>query len=186
MRRSCVITHPVVVNDGKPFELVNGLTLTVDLDCDGYDPSPWHNISLNLVLEGSLNEWGSNKEHCIGGCSKKENDTDVIKETIPPSVLFQLAQALNPPIKVTQAVLDAMEKVPEARFSMYVKYHTHRREIGKRYPLQYDEHYKVFHAFGVQGVQQLQIGDYIQASDGCPLALQVLLQFNEEGELFNV
>jgi hypothetical protein len=102
------------------------------------------------------------------------------------SITIQLAQALNPPIKVSRLVLDAMEKVPEARFSMYVKYHTHRREIGKRYPLQYDEHYKVFHAFGVQGVQQLQIGDYIQASDGCPLALQVLLQFNEEGELFNV
>jgi len=166
MRRSCVITHPVVVNDGKPFE-----ALIASPSFDTNDGT----LSM-IYFENGVQTVEILKE----GLDDKEGSLLCVL------LEWQLAQALNPPIKVTQAVLDAMEKVPEARFSMYVKYHTHRREIGKRYPLQYDEHYKVFHAFGVQGVQQLQIGDYIQASDGCPLALQVLLQFNEEGELFNV
>jgi hypothetical protein len=158
MRRACVIPS---VNDGKPFEAW------------GAREVPSNGLGVCLTT-------GRYQITFIPVDSAEE------LEATRASITFQLAQALNPLIEVTQAVLDAMEKVPEARFSMYVKYHTHRREIGKRYPLQYDEHYKVFHAFGVQGVQQLQIGDYIQASDGCPLALQVLLQFNEEGELFNV
>lgn len=157
MRRSCVIPK---VNGGKLFEALTVKEVVMENGTGYIIDTP---TGFFLLNEGT----------------KEQVDLE------RASITIQLAQALNPPIKVTQAVLDAMEKVPEARFSMYVKYHTHRREIGKRYPLQYDEHYKVFHAFGVQGVQQLQIGDYIQASDGCPLALQVLLQFNEEGELFD-
>jgi len=167
MRRSCVIPK---VNGGKPFEAYTALVSRAL----GIHAKYFYTIRYGRTICGSE--------------TKEQYDVDSADEMLHGYSILQgqLAQALNPPIKVTQAVLDAMEKVPEARFSMYVKYHTHRREIGKRYPLQYDEHYKVFHAFGVQGVQQLQIGDYIQASDGCPLALQVLLQFNEEGELFNV
>ena len=65
-----------------------------------------------------------------------------------------IAQALNPPIKVTQAVLDAMEKVPEAKFLVLDDYDNWGAVLG----------------------------DYIQAD--CPLALQVLLHFNEEGEKY--
>jgi hypothetical protein len=81
-----------------------------------------------------------------------------------------IAQALNPPIKVTQAVLDAMEKVPEASF-WYVEGSVNVR-------LKWDETLKTFTVNG----QTLSITDYIQAD--CPLALQVLFQFNTEGEKY--
>jgi hypothetical protein len=97
---------------------------------------------------------------------------------------WQLAQALNPPIEVTPKVLDAMEKVPEAKFWVgddETKYRLERpcntyvslndswengRDCGDD-----DE--------GIPCYSKLQIGDYIQAD--CPLALQVLLGFTTEG-----
>ncbi len=91
---------------------------------------------------------------------------------------WQLAQALNPPIMVTDAVLKAMEKVPEANF--YVG--EYGSSLETKYPLKRsDETYYTIHnarqddLFGTK----LQIGDYIQAD--CPLALQVLLGFTTEG-----
>ena len=96
------------------------------------------------------------------------------KESLPirDSIRWQLAQALNPPIEVTKKVFKAMEEVPEANF-WYVEGSVNVR-------LKWDEALKTFTVNG----QTPSITDYIQAD--CPLALQVLLQFNTEGELFNV
>jgi hypothetical protein len=80
-----------------------------------------------------------------------------------------IAQALNPPIKVSKLVSKAMEEVPEASF-WYVEGSVNVR-------LKWDETLKTFTVNG----QTLSITDYIQAD--CPLALQVLFQFNTEGEL---
>ena len=93
---------------------------------------------------------------------------------------YLIQKALNPPIKVTQKVLAAMDKVPDAKFSAswgdlitwYRCYQaplsggalTWRASNGLRLTT-YEEDY------------------YVQADD-CPLALQVLLQFNEEGERY--
>jgi hypothetical protein len=80
-----------------------------------------------------------------------------------------IAQGLNPPIKVSKLVLKAMEEVPEASF-WYVEGSVNVR-------LKWDE---ILKTFTVKG-QTLSITDYIQAD--CPLALQVLFQFNTEGKL---
>ena len=99
-------------------------------------------------------------EHCLESTSKYG-----LQELV-----FKLSKALNPPIKVTQAVLDAMEKVPEASF-WYVEGSVNVR-------LKWDEILKTFTVNG----QTLSITDYIQAD--CPLALQVLFQFNTEGQKY--
>jgi hypothetical protein len=101
-------------------------------------------------------------------------------------VIFQHAQALNPPIKVTQAVLKAMEKVPEAKYLVQECSGLGRAD---KYPLEYytngtksswyyksKEDYKDDRNYG----DSHPYGDYIQADD-CPLALQVLLGFTTEG-----
>jgi hypothetical protein len=87
-----------------------------------------------------------------------------------------IADALNAPVLVKQAVLDAMEKVPEAKF---------KRRCESWFP---QDGYDTC-SIGWNGDSKrfeyasnfpLQIGDYIQADD-CPLALQVLLGFTTEG-----
>ena len=93
---------------------------------------------------------------------------------MPPLEAFRIAnnaiaQALNPPIKVTQSVLDAMEKVPEAQYILV--------DGCTRYSTKWDKDRSLFH---IMASVALCVGDYIQAD--CPLALQVLLDFNEEGE----
>ena len=180
MRRSCVIPK---VNGGKPFE---ALWASVD----------WCTIDeyLYLVTRRSDGFIAKRFRLELGG----------FKESLPirDSIRWQLAQALNPPIKVSRLVLDAMEKVPEAKFRVQnavdehlteCYYNTHWGQqldrVNRKYvpkgawvyqKVNYDEAgVDIFDA-------ELQIGDYIQASDGCPLALQVLLQFNTEGELFDV
>jgi hypothetical protein len=85
---------------------------------------------------------------------------------------WQLAQALNPPIKVTQAVLDAMEKVPEAKFlvtwgGLQTWYestlaHSFVNEEGEE-----------------ETFELISLGKIVIAD--CPLALQVLLGFTTEG-----
>jgi hypothetical protein len=100
---------------------------------------------------------------------------------------WQLAQALNPPIKVTQAVLDAMEKVHEAKFRTQEKcpataspiYYLCFYEGGggtweKGWHYWTPSDYSIFGKFN-----KVEEGDYIQAD--CPLALQVLLGFTVEG-----
>jgi hypothetical protein len=96
--------------------------------------------------------------------SPNHKEADLLQEAITT-----IAKALNPLIEVTQAVLYAMEKVPEASF-WYVEGSVNVR-------LKWDETLKTFTVNG----QTLSITDYIQAD--CPLALQVLFQFNTEGEL---
>jgi hypothetical protein len=141
MFRSVTITHPVVVNDGKPFDA-----------CKGF-------LTVRKTDESATNE-NLELAQCI--------------------VIFQHAKALNSPIKVTQAVLDAMEKVPEAKF--YVQEYSGSDE--DKYPLEYcngrwyfksKEDYKDDRNYG----DSHPFDCYIQAD--CPLALQVLLGFTTKG-----
>jgi hypothetical protein len=91
---------------------------------------------------------------------------------------WQLAQALNPPIKVTQAVLKAMEKVTEAKFSIVWDNSDTGEKRKHIYPCYYSERRKAWvHGGNIE--THLHVGDYIQAD--CPLALQVLLGFTIEG-----
>lgn len=88
------------------------------------------------------------------------------------SALFQEAitaiyNALNAPVQVTQAVLDAMNKVPEAQF-----WHV-EGSVNTR--LKWNDALKTFTVNG----QTLSITDYIQAD--CPLALEALLKFYTDG-----
>ena len=165
MRRPCVITHPVVVNDGKLFD-------ALDLNSEAFDTIRSDDAYFMYFLNEKI------------GVVDTYYDASLVYRNI----MWQLAQALNPPIKVTQAVLKAMEKVPEAKFLVC--------EDDVKYPLDRpcNTYYCLNDAFnngryfddgGIPSDSKLQIGDYIQASDGCPLALQVLLQFNTEGELFD-
>ena len=91
-----------MVNDGKPF--------------DAYKTEVYRygrGVYLSLRTHGYVNK-------CLITIGVPKNGVfsykdDHIHRCV--SVLqYQVAQALNPPIKVTQAVLDAMEKVPEAKF----------------------------------------------------------------------
>ena len=167
MRRPITITHPVVLNDGKPFEAYGAREVPSNALGFCFAVSP-HQITFN----------------------KAESIEEL--EATRASITFQLAQALNPPIKVTQAVLEEMEKVPEAKFRVQnsghyteCSYDSHwgQKLVDRKYiprgawvyeKVNYDEGgVDIFNA-------ELQIGDYIQAD--CPLALQVLLQFNTEGE----
>ena len=143
MRRACMIPS---VNDGKPFEAW------------GAREVPSNGLGVCLTT-------GRFQITFIPVDSAEE------LEATRASITFQLAQALNPPIKVGRAVLKAMEKVPEASF-WYVEGSVNVR-------LKWDDTLKTFTVNG----QTLSITDYIQAD--CPLALQVLLQFNTEGELFD-
>ena len=153
MRRPCVIIHPVVVNDGKPFE-----ALQMDLS--------FHISDLDIYIS----DYDDAKNDFNFHQSFRFNTLKELQDA-KYSIQWQLAQALKRPIKVTQAVLDAINKVPEASF-WYVEGSVNVR-------LKWDETLKTFTVNG----QTLSITDYIQAD--CPLALQVLLQFNTEGELFD-
>jgi hypothetical protein len=160
MFRAATITHPVVVNDGKPFDA-----------CKGF-------LTVRKTEESVTNE-----ELELAQCI----------------VIFQHAKALNPPIKVTQAVLKAMQEVPEAKFKVKGKYPINESFIY--YSCFYEDDYIVKDtvirkkgwyywsfveyphsvvpsSFEAQ-FAEVKIGDYIQAD--CPLALQVLLGFTTEG-----
>jgi hypothetical protein len=146
------------VNDGKPFE-----ALIASPSFDTNDGT----LSM-IYFENGVQTVEILKE----GLDDKEGSL------LCALLEWQLAKALNPPIKVTQAVLDAMGKVPSAMF--YVG--EYGSSLETKYPLKRsDEAYYTIHnarqddLFGTK----LQIGDYIQAD--CPLALQVLLGFTTEG-----
>ena len=164
MRRPCVIPK---VNDGKPFCAYMSF---VELDHNG---EFWEVL---IEIESSSYRY----VYAIADTEKEANAIVRILE-------WQLAQALNPPIKVTQAVLDAMEKVPEAKF--YVgddesKYLLEWQGVWE-YESKNDswQNGRDFDDEGIPSHSKLQIGDYIQAD--CPLGLQVLLQFNVEGEVLD-
>ena len=119
---------------------------------------------------------------------------DKSEKEILQEFVFAWDKALNPPIKVTQAVLDAMDKVPEANYKVqnsghytecYYDTHWGQKLVDRKYiPRGAWVYEKVnYHETGVDIFDaELQIGDYIQAD--CPLALQVLLQFHTEGEKY--
>lgn len=142
------------VDDGKPFDIANGVTVYA-VAASHYDMTP---ACVDVAFMGEPSgDW---------------EDSKAI--TLPPSVIFQLAQALNPPIKVTQAVLEAMKKVPSAKFSM-----VGINEYGKHtYPCSYSTMRGGWYTYHTVP-KALKIGDYIQAD--CPLALQVLLGFTRKG-----
>jgi hypothetical protein len=111
------------------------------------------------------------------------------------SWVCSLADALNAPVLATEEVLDAMEKVPEAKFKVQGKYPISESLIY--YSCFYEDDYIVKdtvirkkgwyywsfvdypHSVEAE-FAEVKIGDYIQAGD-CPLALQVLLGFTTEG-----
>jgi hypothetical protein len=103
------------------------------------------------------------------------------------SLQWQLAQALNPPIKVTQAVLDAMEKVPEAKYRIHLGRFTQSLSKANSSKGICFYHYKIYTDLDNVDIFEeeshkkllLEVGNYIQAD--CPLALQVLLGFTTEG-----
>ena len=93
-------------------------------------------------------------------------------------IITTIAKALNAPIKVTQALLKAMEKVPEAKFSILNKdFYIVTSRYGSLPIFKDRVDNKWFYYY--DGLIELKIGDYIQAD--CPLALQVLLGFIIEG-----
>jgi hypothetical protein len=160
MFRSATITHPVVVNDGKPFDATKAYA-------DYYGDED--EIQVRLETEACA--------VAIATIDMNDIHMDDVRNLMH-LLQWQLAKALNPPIKVTQAVLDAMEKVPSAMF--YVG--EYGSSLETKYPLKRsDETYYTIHnarqddLFGTK----LTLGDYIQAD--CPLALQVLLGFTTEG-----
>jgi hypothetical protein len=154
MFRPAKITHPVVVNDGKPFE---GMSMELS----------FHIRDQDLYMTN----YDDDKNDYIFHQSFRFNTLKELQDA-KYSVQWQLAQALNPPIKVTQAVLDAMEKVPSAKFHLIDKAPKKRIEL---YPLFWNDEDAEWFVIG----GYFDIGDYIQAD--CPLALQVLLGFTIEG-----
>ena len=128
----------------------------------------------------SLEDWSVSKDAC-----KEENIT----------ALWEIMQKFNPPIKVTQAVLDAMWKSAGHFSVIFDVGGVYNSPSGKRAYNRYElravnledeggsKYFRYVRDNRLQCGYSPEIGDYIQAD--CPLALQVLLQFNTEGEVFD-
>jgi hypothetical protein len=163
MLRPVAITHPVVVNNGKPFEACGASIARFDADRE-------------LDIRGTGGRAGI---FSICRLFFKTDEEMRIAETL---IKWQLAQALNPPIEVTQAVLEAMEKVPEAKFWVGDDETKYRLERPCNTYVSLNDEWNNGRDFDDGGIpyhSKLQLGDYIQAD--CPLALQVLLGFTVEG-----
>jgi hypothetical protein len=166
MFRPVTITHPVVVNDGKPFE-------AIDLNSEAFDTI----LSDDHYFMYFLNEK-------IGVV-----DTYYDASVAYRNIIWQLSQALNPPIKVTQAVLEAMGKVPEAKYRIRLGRFTQSLSKANSSKGICFYHYKIYTDLDNVDIFEeeshkkllLKVGNYIQAD--CPLALQVLLGFTTEGVL---
>ena len=139
MFRPVTITHPVVVNDGKPFDA-----------CKGF-------LTVRKTEESVTNE-----ELELAQCI----------------VIFQHAKALNPPIKVTDAVLKAMEKAGGAYSVKSILVNA----PDYSYNLHFDDKKRVFTFRGGMtfDINEQDVPIYTVQAD-CPLALQVLLGFTVEG-----
>jgi hypothetical protein len=158
------ITHPVVVNDGKPFD-----AFTMELS--------FHINDLDLYITN----YDDNKNGFIFHQSFSFNTLKELQDA-KYSVQWQLAQALNPPIMVTDAVLEAINKVPEAKFWVWDDESKYTLERPCNTYVSLNDSWTNGRDFDDEGIpyhSKLQIGDYIQAD--CPLALQVLLGFTTEG-----
>jgi hypothetical protein len=172
-KREITITHPVVVNDRKPFD-----ARTMNLS--------FHISDLDIYIS----DYDDAKNDFNFHQSFRFNTLQEL-EAVKYLLQWQLANALNPPIEVTKKVLDAMEKVPEAKFRVLeagLLPKLFRKAIGcetkKEGGCNWVYGKTFYYDSWVDGIEKkLGIGDYIQAD--CPLALQVLLQFNTEGELFD-
>jgi hypothetical protein len=157
----------VVVNDGKPFEALGATVRYYEFE-----------DTVEIVVK---NKSKLLYEYMYLSKPPMEEIYNTVR-----ILEWQLAQALNPPIEVTQAVLEAMEKVPEAKYLVQECSGLGRAD---KYPLEYytdgtksrwyyksKEDYKDDRNYG----DSHPFDDYIQADD-CPLALQVLLGFTTEG-----
>ena len=156
MRRPCVITHPVVVNDGKPFD-------ALDLNSEAFDTIRSDDAYFMYFLNEKI------------GVVDTYYDASLVYRNI----MWQLAQALNPPIKVTQAVLNAMKDAGSAYIAKSILVDA----PDYSYNLHFDKQKKAFTFRGGMAfdVNEQDVPIYTVQAD-CPLALQVLLQFNTEGE----
>jgi hypothetical protein len=166
MFRPATITHPVVVNDGKPFD---ALTATLQFDYQNCGT-----VSILYYRDGVQIE-----EPLIEGLDTVAGDLFV------NLIKWQLAQALNPPIKVTQAVLDAMKKqAVESKLlggnvAHYKRYSDHGAWFSF-YLWDVDMGWWCGYHNSYYTDEDLLMG-YVQADSKCPLALQVLLNFTTEG-----
>jgi hypothetical protein len=157
MFRPVTITHPVVVNDGKPFE-------AIDLNSEAFDTI----LSDDHYFMYFLNEK-------IGVV-----DTYYDASVAYRNIIWQLSQALNQPIKVTQAVLEAMDRNRGGKY-LHVQESMHGIQTTELFCLESMVEPYAFRPLLNCSQITLKIGDYIQAD--CPLALQVLLGFTTEGVL---
>jgi hypothetical protein len=157
MFRPVTITHPVVVNDGKPFE-------AIDLNSEAFDTI----LSDDHYFMYFLNEK-------IGVV-----DTYYDASVAYRNIIWQLSQALNQPIKVTQAVLEAMDRNRGGKY-LHVQESMHGIQTTELFCLESMVEPYAFRPLINCSQITLKIGDYIQAD--CPLALQVLLGFTTEGVL---
>jgi hypothetical protein len=133
--------------------------------------NPWR----DLVYDGATLSLFGFESVIFNEASRLELDgLNVNRDPLFREALQSLNKALNPPIKVTQAVLDAMEKVPEAKFRKVINDCRNEYTYNCSYSTMHGGWY-TYHPIP----KSLKIGDYIQAD--CPLALQVLLGFTVEG-----
>jgi hypothetical protein len=152
------------LNKGKPFE-----AMSLRTEKTWYSPKSKqimitflaHEHFIKIVEEDFTHTYGFNGEHKL--------------DEFMSILTYEKAQALNPPIEVTPKVLKAMEKVPEAKFSLIEKPFAGR---AGTLPIYWEKQEKRW--FAINGNFAIVVGDYIQADD-CPLALQVLLGFTTEG-----
>jgi len=175
LRTDCKYIHrPMVrpeLNKGKPFE-----AMSLRTEKTWYSPKSKqmmitvlaHEHFIKIVEEDFTHTYAFNDEYKL--------------DEFMSILTYEKAQAVNPPIEVTQAVLKAMEKVPEAKFWVgddETKYKLERP--CNTYVSLNDEwsNGRDFDDGGIPYKSKLQIGDYIQAD--CPIALQVLLGFTIEG-----
>jgi hypothetical protein len=159
MFREAIITHPVVVNDGKPFD---ALTATLQFDYQNCGT-----VSILYYRDGVQIE-----EPLIEGLDTVAGDLFV------NLIKWQLAQAVNPPIKVTQAVLKAMDRNRGGKY-LHVQESMHGIQTTELFCLESMVETYAFRPLLNCSQITLKIGHYIQAD--CPLALQVLLGFTVEG-----
>lgn len=172
MRRPCIISN---VNAGTPFCAYTSFVGIAEQD------EFWE-----VFIENE-----SSSYYHVYAIADTEKEANAIMRILE----WQLAQALNPPIKVTQAVLNAMWKSAGHCSVIFDVGGVYNSPSGKRAYNRYElrpvnledeggsKYFRYVRDNRLQCGYSLEIGDRIQAD--CPLGLKVLLQFNEEGELFD-
>lgn len=146
LHRPCTITYPVVVNEGKPFD---AMVLEIGFHVNDQD--------LYLTHSNSIDE-------PIAFHHVFHFDTLSELERVKHSVEWQIAEALNAPVKVTQEwVESACEKRRLFLFSAdLTHWFQHEFDCFKRTDVLLGEEY------------------FVKAT--CPQTLEYLLQFTLDGE----